>query len=553
MRASAKRWDYLILTAANAAQAEAYRMQLGLRREAGTLGRFGDVLVIPDREGRRIGSGGSTIECLLELARREAPDAARGSGTAALEAAFGRLRVLIVHAGGDSRRLPAYSACGKIFVPLPARERQALPATLFDRLVSIAVELPPAPEGSGQIVVTSGDALLLFDPSPVDFSRPGITALAAFAEPEEASRHGVFCPNPDGSTRLYLQKPSLEEQRAQGAISPHGRTPLDIGVMSFDGAAAAALLGVFCDPENPAGPGWRQEMLQLVFAHGLDLYREICCAMGTGATREHYLRAARGSGSRWPDSALAGIYPSLHAIPMPAVVLDGCAFLHFGATRQLIASGLTLAAYDAGAPPEGTVLTMTTAIGRGGLIRGADSWVEGCRVRAPLVLGGNNAVTGLDVDEPLELPPGACLDLSPGVDRRGRRVWFVRCYGVNDTFKHPAAEGAEFCGMPLAEWLDAAGAASEVWDEGVPEAARTLWNARVFPAETDPARYRDWLWMFDAARSGPARRRAFLAADRYSAAEIALLVSQEAFHAGRLAIHSAGLACRTAAAEREFV
>jgi hypothetical protein len=121
-----------------------------------------------------------------------------------------------------------------------------------------------------------------------------------------------------------------------------------------------------------------------------------------------------------------------------------------------------------------------------------------------------------------------------GRNRQGQPVWFVRCYHVADTFKDAARRNGTFCGRPILEWLAAAGASPEqVWDAAVPESERSLWNARVFPAVRRHAEYRDWLWMFDAAAPTDRQRRAFLAADRSSAAEIAFLADQDAFYAWR--------------------
>jgi hypothetical protein len=60
-----------------------------------------------------------------------------------------RTRTLIVHAGGDSRRLPAYGPCGKIFVPVPLPSDNALPVTLFDRQLPTYLALPPGPGDGG--------------------------------------------------------------------------------------------------------------------------------------------------------------------------------------------------------------------------------------------------------------------------------------------------------------------------------------------------------------------------------------------------------------------
>jgi hypothetical protein len=111
---------------------------------------------------------------------------------------------------------------------------------------------------------------------------------------------------------------------------------------------------------------------------------------------------------------------------------------------------------------------------------------------------------------------------------------------VDDTFKRPVAEGATFCGKPLAEWLLAAGApVSGIWDDETPEAERTLWNARMFPAEREHGAFRQWLWMFDVASATPEQKLAFRSADRYSSAEIAVRADHATFYARRTALRAA--------------
>lgn len=523
-------WDYLIVTAANAPQAAAYQSQIQLRRERGQLAQVRDVLVIPDRDGRRVGSGGSTLQCLAEVLRRESQPGGHWSNLHSAEPILRRLRILIVHAGGDSRRLPAYSPCGKIFIPLPGDSRSVLGSTLFDRLIPAFLGLPSGAPGAGQVAIASGDALIRFDPAAVRFRSPGITAIGAPASPAEAARHGVFRSNADGSVRLYLQKPDVQTQREAGAIGPDGRAVLDAGVMSFDGAAAASLLRAFQTP--PAR--------EAVLSHGIDLYREICCALGTETTLAHYVRTARRSGSTLDESLLASLFAGLHPIPLTVQVLDGCGFLHFGSTSQLISSGLELIAQDLGAPPATTILAIDNDVRANGRIEGHEVWVEGCRLRAPLCLRRRNVVVGVDVLDPLELPEGACLDISAGLDRKGGKVYFIRCCGVDDTFKRSMAEGATFCGKPLAEWLLAAGApVSGIWDENTPEAERTLWNARMFSAGKEHEAFRRWLWMFDISSATPAQKLEFRSADRYSSAEIAVRADHATFYARRAALRAA--------------
>jgi fucokinase len=496
-------------------------------------------LVVADLEGKRIGSGGSTLWCLVEILRREwARHGIDLSGSGAIERTLSPLRILIVHAGGDSRRLPAYGPCGKIFVPLPGAPEASLPPALFDRLVPAFLALPEGIPGRGQVVVAAGDALIRFDAGAVEFSQPGLIALGCPASAEEASRHGVFRMDAGGAVSLYLQKPSIETQQAAGALDASGRAALDIGVMHMDAATAATLLSTFgVDAAGEGGLDFTAEARRQILEHGVDLYREICCALGGSATLKHYTGSAHASGSTWSAKLLARVFPALRAIPFHVQLVPACRFLHFGSTRQLIESGLALAEEDGSLPRSSTMLVVNSTVSWPGRIGGTHSWVEGCRITSLLELSGRNVITGVDVDEPLALPREACLEVLPGQSREGEHVYFVRCYGVRDTFKHSLVEDGQFCGRPLSLWLAAVGIpAEEVWPGVEQPAERSLWNARVFPAERKASGFRRWLWLYAPESASEAELRAFRLADRYSAAESALLTNQAAFHRRRAEI-----------------
>ena len=97
------RWDYILLTASNEQQAECFRKQIDER--SGYLPTKTRFAVIPDKDGKRVGSGGATLSVLKYLHEQE------GS--------FDNLRILVIHSGGDSKRVPQYSALGKLFSPVP--------------------------------------------------------------------------------------------------------------------------------------------------------------------------------------------------------------------------------------------------------------------------------------------------------------------------------------------------------------------------------------------------------------------------------------------------
>ena len=154
------RWDYVILTASNDQQAEGFRRQIEERKEylpAGT--KFA---AVPDRAGERVGSGGATLEVLKYLHEQEGD--------------FRKLRVLVIHSGGDSKRVPQYSALGKLFSPVPHQLPDGRSSTLFDEFM-ICMSSVPSRIREGMVLL-SGDVLLLFNPLQIDYNNVGAAAVS---------------------------------------------------------------------------------------------------------------------------------------------------------------------------------------------------------------------------------------------------------------------------------------------------------------------------------------------------------------------------------------
>lgn len=136
-------WDYVVLTASNAHQASAYEAQIEARK--GFLPARTRFLVIPDEGGVRVGSGGATLSVLKAIRDRESR--------------FGGKRILVIHSGGDSKRVPQYSALGKLFSPVPHELPDGRSSTLFDEFL-IAMAAVPGRIREGMLLL-SGDVLLL--------------------------------------------------------------------------------------------------------------------------------------------------------------------------------------------------------------------------------------------------------------------------------------------------------------------------------------------------------------------------------------------------------
>lgn len=61
-------------------------------------------LVLPDPDGKRVGSGGATLQVLRKLAEQED-----------IAGDFHNKRILVIHSGGDSKRVPAIFCMWKAF------------------------------------------------------------------------------------------------------------------------------------------------------------------------------------------------------------------------------------------------------------------------------------------------------------------------------------------------------------------------------------------------------------------------------------------------------
>jgi fucokinase len=524
-------WDYLIVTASNDAQGQAYQNQLECRQKLDLISGVKQIMVVADPEGQRIGSGGSTIHALIKVLGREIQRTpSKKISSAFLEKILKRLRILIIHAGGDSRRLPAYGPCGKIFMPIPGDSDAAFDKTIFDRQFPIYRDLPLSESSQGQVVVTTGDVLLFFSPDEVKFRGKGITGLGCSVSPEQAENHGVFCAGVHGEVLHFLQKPSVEQQKENGAIDGKGQALLDIGVMELDPRAATKLISL-CDLEsNDKKFDWSGPFAEEIISEGLDFYREISCAMGKKVRFPDYVENVRASGSKLSESFLKVIFQSFSTVPFHVYSLRKCLFLHFGTPRQLIESGSKLMQMEKEGQDSNTILDINNRIDGKGRIFGQQSWVEGCCIRSDLKLEGENVVVGLDVDRPLSLPARTCLDILKGYSRNKEDVWFIRTYGTEDHFKAPLGAGATILNNPASKWLQRMDAATEdIWDPRIPAEEKNLWSAKIFPAVPSPDAINQWLWMLKPQEADSEQIQTWHQADKYSLAEIANLVTLEDF------------------------
>ena len=206
-------WDYIIITASNDFQAKGYDQQIQQRIDF--LPKRTKFITISDEKSERIGSGGATLKALKKIME--------------LEKKFDDLRILLIHSGGDSSRIPQYSALGKLFSPIPRVLPDGRSSSLFDEIIiSMSSVASRIKEG---MVILSGNVLLLFNPLKIDFSSNDIACITFKEKPENAHSHGIIISGKNYYVKKCLQKKSIETLNEIGALDKDGFVDINTGII----------------------------------------------------------------------------------------------------------------------------------------------------------------------------------------------------------------------------------------------------------------------------------------------------------------------------------
>ena len=318
LKSSIKRpqiWDYIILTASNESQAESYRRQIEWRIEQGVLPSDTHYAVLPDFEGKRVGSGGATLGVLKYIREREN--------------SFDSLRILVIHSGGDSKRVPQYSACGKLFSPVPRELPDGRRSTLFDEFI-IGMSGVPSRLSSGGMLVLSGDVLLLFNPLQIDFYGNGAAALSIGESVDVGKDHGVFLKNKNGCVERFLHKQSTETLKAVGAVNDSGKVNIDTGAILLSTDILNDLYSLVDTDEK-----FRSYVNETV---RLSFYADFVYPLAQGSTlEEFYTEKPEGELNDELLAARKVLWDVLHKYSMKLICFAPASFLHFGTCKELLA------------------------------------------------------------------------------------------------------------------------------------------------------------------------------------------------------------------------
>lgn len=464
--------DHLVVTAANEAQARAYRVQLATR----DMSRVKRWHVLPDPGDKRVGSGAATIAAIGHLEHLAGAEGLRG------------LRVLILHSGGDSRRLPAYAAQGKIFVPMGTTDARGRDLTLFDLvledLISFQHGLHASSGNGGSVVIAAGDVYLEAARERPAWDGKHVLGVGFRASQAVASRHGVYVVTRGGLVRRFLQKPSREQLDRARALDGGGRAIVDTGIVVLPDEAAQRLARV---PQRARGL-WQDVLAQRV--RPLDVYEHLLMGWATPDPAAYATNIGASKSPQRED--LLRLHACLQGSGLSAHIMERCAFVHLGTTREYLRSE--------------QVVVRDCEFARSPTFDGENlvaNWPRAIRAPARFAKGQG----------------GVCVPI-------GARDWAITLFDVADDFKASLSNGGTICGCPLADVAKRAGGVGEIWTGGESGGGgeHSAWTAKLWPVGHSREMHTLLAWI---ARGGARPPAAWHAARRLSLSEIVLAVNHE--------------------------
>ena len=444
------RWDYVILTASNEQQAESFRKQIEERKSF--LPKHTKFVAIPDRDGKRVGSGGATLEVLKYLRSQEE--------------SFEKLRVLVIHSGGDSKRVPQYSALGKLFSPVPHKLPNGRNSTLFDEFM-ICMSSVPSRIREGMVLL-SGDVLLLFNPLQIDYNNVGAAAISFKEHVETGKNHGVYLNGENGNVKCCLQKKSVEVLRSVGAVNDSNCVDIDTGALIFSTEMMESLYSLIAAPEDYDR--------HVNAKTRLSLYADFLYPLAEDSTLEEFYKE-KPEGEFCPEltAARERVWNVLRPYRMKLLRLAPAKFIHFGTTREIL--GLMNGGVDeykdlGWSRIVGSSIKGDTA-GYNSVLSSRSTIGEGCYLEVSYVhrnskIGDHCVLSYIEVSD-REIPDNVVLH---GLKQRDGS-FVVRIFGIGDNPKEN-----KLFGKDLNELEQKLGV--RLWENS----AHSLWEANLY-AEAD--------------------------------------------------------------------
>ncbi|KAM4105325.1 hypothetical protein ACJW30_06G224100 [Castanea mollissima] len=504
-------WDAIVLTAASPEQARLYDWQLNRAKRMGRISPSTLTLSVPDPDGHRIGSGAANLNAIHALAAHYKDQVATTENNNSfgysmqhqnsnndvpltpMVSFMAKKHILLLHAGGDSKRVPWANPMGKVFLPLPylaADDPDGPVPLLFDHILAIASCARQAFKNEGGLFIMTGDVLPCFDASTMVLPEDTSCIITVPITLDIASNHGVIVASQSGITTKncavslvdnLLQKPSVDELVENNAILDDGRTLLDTGIIAVRGQAWVELVKLSCSCQPM--------ILELLKSRKeMSLYEDLVAAW---VPAKHEWLQQRPLGQE--------LVSRLGKQKMFSYCAYDLSFLHFGTSSEVLdhlsgfGSGLVGRRHLCSIPATtvsdiaASAVVLSSKIAPGVSV-GEDSLIYDSSISNGIQIGSQSIVVGIHVPGDkgglvedsfrFMLPDRHCLWEVPLVGCTDRVI--VYC-GLHDNPKNSLSRNGTFCGKPWKKvLLDLGIQESDLWSSTALQ-DRCLWNAKIFP------------------------------------------------------------------------
>ena len=359
-----------------------------------------------DPIGHRLGSGGGTTWLLQECFRsQETGDRSQESGdwSQEFEAWLAKEKRILIHAGGQSKRLPSYAVSGKILTPIPvfrwergqrlSQNLLSLQLPLYEKMMAMA------PERIHTMVV-SGDVLIRATQPLQPIPDADVVCYGLWLDASVAKNHGVFVSDrrTPNVLKQMLQKPSVQ---ILGELQRDHFYLTDIGIWLLSDRAVALLA---------------QRSEDITGLKEYDLYSDFGRCLGTAPTLDD---------------------PELRNLSVAIVPLAGGEFYHFGTSREMISSTLRLQnlvndqrrIMHLDRKPHPTIFVQNAVTEIPFTENNTNIWIENSHIGPRWHLTHDHVITGVPQNDwEISLEPGECIDVVPV----GDSDYEVRRYRIDE-------------------------------------------------------------------------------------------------------------------------
>ncbi len=431
-----------------------------------------------DPIGVKLGSGGGTNWLLRECWKSSSePD---------FSLWLQKEKRILLHAGGQSRRLPSYAPSGKVLTPIPVF-RWARGQRLSQNLLQLQLPLyerilKKAPD-SLHTLIASGDVLIRAGKLQ-NIPEADVVCYGLWVDPSLAKNHGVFVSRRETPDQLdfMLQKPSVKQL---GDLMHSYFFLMDIGIWLLSDRAVNLLL---------------KRSTQDGQVTNYDLYGEFGCALGKHPSTL--------------DDALSQL--SVAILP-----LEGGEFYHYGTSRELLSSTVSIqnlvydqrAIVQLGIKPHPSIFIQNAHSDVELSSANQNIWIENSWIGSRWSLHCNHIITGVPQNDwAVNLPDGVCIDIVPV----GDKAYALRPYGYNDAFRGKLDDASTlYLGLPAKDWLAARGLSAKNI-----EGSEDIQSAKIFPLADNVEQLGQLLtWMLQGTASED-DRQLWLSLPKMSANEI---------------------------------